>query len=273
MMAIYLMPLLGGPIADRRLGYGRAVSIGTLIMAAGYAMMALPTDSRGFLYAALAVICVGTGLFKGNLAVLVGNLYEAKELAHLRDAAYNIYYMGINCGAFLAPYAANAMKSYVHRRLGRSLAEGYHAAFAASVVGLLVSLAVFLLFRRLYQHADYRAGKNSAAQEGGRLSPRQVRDRIVAMGIVFVLVIFFWMIFQQNGLTLSLFARDYTVLERRQVQLSDLRPLGALGLSAIALGAALRGASRLAADAGRSRRSSPSWAWRWSGTGVSGFAS
>jgi len=212
MMVIYLMPLVGGRIADRYLGYGRAVAVGTLIMAAGYGMMAFPTGNRWFLYGALAVICAGTGLFKGNLAVLVGNLYESKELAHLRDAGYNIYYMGINCGAFLAPYAANSMKSYVHRRLKRSLAEGYHAAFAASVVGLLFSLIVFLALRRLYRHADYRSGERKAEQGDHQLSPQEMRERLIAVGIVLVLVIFFWMIFQQSGLTLSLFARDYTLL-------------------------------------------------------------
>jgi proton-dependent oligopeptide transporter, POT family len=247
MMAIYLMPLLGGPIADRHLGYGRAVAIGSLIMAAGYAMMVFPTDNRWFLYASLGVICLGTGLFKGNLAVLVGNLYESPELAHLRDAAYNIYYMGINCGAFLAPYAANAMKRYVHRTLGRSLAEGYHAAFAASVVGLLLSFLVFILLRRLYRQADYRAGEKQTAHAESLLSAQQVRERLVAMGIVFVLVIFFWMIFQQNGLTLSLFARDYTVLsvDRYTFLIFDL--WGLLALAAIVLGvvfAIRRGAAR-----------------------------
>jgi proton-dependent oligopeptide transporter, POT family len=237
MMVIYLMPLLGGPLADRVLGYGRAVAIGTLIMAAGYAMMVFPTDNRWFLYSSLGVICLGTGLFKGNLAVLVGNLYESPELTHLRDAAYNIYYMGINCGAFLAPYAANSMKSYVHRTLGRSLAEGYHAAFAASVVGLLLSFLVFVLFRRLYKNADYRAGEKKTAEvTPSTLSPRQVRDRLVAMGIVFLLVIFFWMIFQQNGLTLSLFARDYTVLDVDRYTFLIFDLWGLLALAAIVLG-------------------------------------
>ena len=238
MMVIYLMPIVGGFLADRFLGYGKSVAIGTIVMAAGYALMAVPRDEVWFLVLALGVICVGTGLFKGNLAVLVGNLYEKPELTHLRDAAYNIYYMGINVGAFFAPYAAEAMRLLFHDKLGYDLATGYNAAFAASVVGLLFSLVVFVLARRHYAHADYRASdKKHAPATQVELSPKEVRDRIVALLLVFLIVVVFWMIFQQNGLVLSLFARDYTNLSVGPITHLFFDLWGLLGIIALVLGA------------------------------------
>lgn len=214
LFAIYFMPLLGGFLSDRVLGYGKTVALGTVIMAAGYALLAVPTDSQWMVYAALGVISLGNGMFKGNLAVIVGNLYESKEKASLRDAAFNIYYMGINIGAFFAPYAANLTKNYVHSDLGLTFAQGYNAAFAVAGAGMIVSLLIFLLFRKHYAHADYRSGDKKAkagAAEEVQLTPKQYRDRVVALLIVFSIVIFFWMAFHQNGFTLTLFAKNYTV--------------------------------------------------------------
>ncbi len=237
MMIIYLMPIAGGFLADRLLGYGRSVAIGTVIMAAGYALMAVPSDQVWFLVLALSVICIGTGLFKGNLAVLVGNLYEKPELAGLRDAAFNIYYMGINVGAFFAPYAAEAVRVLFNERIGTDLATGYNAAFAASVVGLLFSLVVFLAARKHYRHADYRASDKRAEAQAVEFTPKETRDRVVALIIVYVIVIFFWMIFQQNGLTLSLFARDYTLLEGGRLTNLFFDLWGLLAIIALVLGA------------------------------------
>jgi len=251
MMVIYLMPIVGGFLADRFLGYGRSVAIGTVVMAAGYALMAVPREEVWFLALALGVICIGTGLFKGNLAVLVGNLYEKPELAHLRDAAYNIYYMGINVGAFFAPYAAEAMRVLFHDHLGYDLATGYNAAFAASVVGLIFSLVIFLAARRHYAHADYRAtDKKHAPANQVELTPQEVRNRIVALLLVFLIVVVFWMIFQQNGLVLSLFARDYTDLRVGPITHLFFDLWGLLGIIGLVLGAFFairRGSARLRA--------------------------
>jgi POT family proton-dependent oligopeptide transporter len=223
---VYFMPLVGGLLADRLLGYGRTIAIGSVIMAVGYALLAIPTRSVGQVYGALAVICVGYGMFKGNLVVLVGNLYDQKERSGLRDAAFNLFYMGINVGAFFAPYAASFMRSYLPGpRLGTvgglldpataaapclTQDAGYNGAFAVAGVAMLVSLVVFLAFRKHYAAVDLRSKDRAVTGDEVVLTPRQERDRIVALLIVFGIVVFFWMAFQQSGASLSLFARYYT---------------------------------------------------------------
>ncbi|MBM3312327.1 MAG: peptide MFS transporter, partial [Candidatus Aminicenantes bacterium] len=119
MVGVYIFPLLGGFLADRFWGYGRTVSLGLVVMFLGYVMLGLPTAMEtGFplIIAALAVISLGTGLFKGNLQALVGNLYDDPKYAPLRDRAFNIFYMGINVGAMFAPSASEAVSNWVLRK-------------------------------------------------------------------------------------------------------------------------------------------------------------
>ena len=206
---VYITPLIGGWLADNVLGYGKTISIGAIVMAIGYVMMAIPTSSPFQLYVALFVVCVGNGLFKANISVLVGNLY-AHTQGSLKDAGYNIFYMGINIGAFYAPMAAAGIKRFVMENLGASLAEGYNAGFAVAAVGMIVSLLIFLLFRKHYVNADYRAKEKDNADVDVVLTKSQEKERVIALMTIFAIVIFFWMAFHQNGSALSLFARDYT---------------------------------------------------------------
>ena len=126
LVGVYIFPLLGGFLADRYLGYGRTISLGIVVMFIGYVMLALPTAmNTGFplIVAALAVVALGTGLFKGNLQALVGNLYDDPKYAAMRDRAFNIFYMGINIGAMFAPSASMAVCNWIlgksHLRLRR----------------------------------------------------------------------------------------------------------------------------------------------------------
>jgi POT family proton-dependent oligopeptide transporter len=206
---VYITPLIGGWLADNVLGYGKTISIGAIVMAIGYVMMAIPTSSPFQLYVALFVVCVGNGLFKANISVLVGNLY-AHTQGSLKDAGYNIFYMGINIGAFYAPMAAAGIKRFVMENFGASLAEGYNAGFAVAAAGMIVSLLIFLLFRKHYVNADYRAKEKDNADVDVVLTKSQEKERVIALMTIFAIVIFFWMAFHQNGSALSLFARDYT---------------------------------------------------------------
>ena len=116
MVGVYIFPLLGGFLADRYLGYGRTISLGIVVMFIGYIMLTLPTAmNTGFplIVAALAVIALGTGLFKGNLQALVGNLYDDPKYSALRDRAFNVFYMGINIGAMFAPSASMAVSNWI----------------------------------------------------------------------------------------------------------------------------------------------------------------
>jgi POT family proton-dependent oligopeptide transporter len=206
---VYITPLIGGWLADNLLGYGKTITIGAVVMAIGYIMMAIPTSLPLQLYVALFVVCVGNGLFKANISVLVGNLY-AHTQGSLKDAGYNIFYMGINVGAFYAPMAAAGIKRFVMEHLGVSLAEGYNAGFAVAAVGMVISLLIFLIFRKHYSKADYRAKEKDNTDVDIVLTKPQEKERIIALMTIFAIVIFFWMAFHQNGSALSLFARDYT---------------------------------------------------------------
>ncbi len=206
---VYITPLIGGWLADNVLGYGKTITIGAIVMGIGYVMMAIPTSSPLQLYFALFVVCVGNGLFKANISVLVGNLY-AHTQGSLKDAGYNIFYMGINIGAFYAPMAAAGIKRFVMENFSATLAEGYNAGFAIAAVGMLISLLIFVIFRKYYANADYRAKEKDNADVDVVLTKSQEKERIIALMTIFAIVIFFWMAFHQNGSALSLFARDYT---------------------------------------------------------------
>ena len=208
--SVYFTPIIGGWIADNFLGYGKTITLGAVIMAAGYAFMAIPSHTPGLLYTGLTLLVVGNGLFKANISVLVGNLYSHKN-GSLKDAGFNLFYMGINIGAFYAPQAASGIKNFMMHHFGLSIAQGYNAGFAVSGLGMLVSLVIFTAFKKYYKEADYQS-KNEAADSTRdvQLTPKEEKERVTALLTIFAIVIFFWMSFHQNGSALSLFARDYT---------------------------------------------------------------
>jgi POT family proton-dependent oligopeptide transporter len=267
MAFVYFLPLLGGLLADRVLGYGRTIGLGLLVMFSGYLLLAIPTPmGRGFslTLAALAVIAIGTGLFKGNLQALVGNLYDDPRYSARRDRAFTIFYMGINIGAVFAPTAAEKISNWIlstaHyfydaripamansflkntladvngylavargqdaavtldtlRQFSESyinaLSKSYHYGFGVACISLVLSMLVFWGFRKYYRKADITEKQKSKSEtlraEMIELTPQQTKERLTALGLVFFVVIFFWMAFNQSGLTMTYFARDYTV--------------------------------------------------------------
>jgi POT family proton-dependent oligopeptide transporter len=206
---VYITPLIGGWLADNVLGYGKTITLGAIVMGVGYFMMAVPTSSSLQLYIALVVVCIGNGLFKANISVLVGNLY-AHSQGSLKDAGYNIFYMGINIGAFYAPMAAAGIRNFVMDNFNVTLAEGYNAGFAVAAGGMLFSLLIFVIFKKYYANADYRAKEKENVEVDVVLTKSQEKERVIALMTIFTIVIFFWMAFHQNGSALALFARDYT---------------------------------------------------------------
>lgn len=113
---VYFLPLFGGLLADKVLGYGKTIAVGIVVMFAGYLCLALPSGTgmgaKVAMFGALALIAIGTGCFKGNLQALVGNLYDDPKYSAKRDLAFSIFYMCINIGAFFAPSAAEAVSNY-----------------------------------------------------------------------------------------------------------------------------------------------------------------
>ncbi|MCL3851282.1 MULTISPECIES: peptide MFS transporter [Parabacteroides] len=259
--AVYFMPLIGGILADK-FGYGKMVTTGIIVMFIGYVLLSIPTPSstgKVLMFGALALIACGTGLFKGNLQVMVGNLYDAPEYRAKRDTAFSIFYMAINIGAMYAPTAATMITnkmlgkagftyvpqipSLAHQFLNGTiteegattlsglqaaqnfvgdtatfcttyidkLSEAYNYGFAIACISLVVSMLIYVVFRPTFKHADYNSKQAKPANvQEEELTPEQTKARIQALLLVFAVVIFFWMAFHQNGLTLTFFARDYT---------------------------------------------------------------
>ena len=118
LFGIYFLPLLGGIIADKILGYGKTITLGTIIMFVGYLLLAIPGQAIIYTVVSLTVISLGTGFFKGNLQALVGNMYDDPRYNANRDNAFNIFYMGINIGAFFAPSAATGISNYILGKQG-----------------------------------------------------------------------------------------------------------------------------------------------------------
>lgn len=202
---VYFTPIAGGWIADKYLGYRKTIILGAIILGLGYALLSFSGPNAIWLfYLALTTMVIGNGLFKANISVLVGNLYEPNS-PH-KDIGYNIFYMGINLGAFIAPLAA----TYLHDVFGN-----YNSAFAAAAIGMALSLIVFEVWKKNYIHADNKHAdgqENQKAQEDTGLSKAQEKERITALIIIFAIVVFFWMSFHQNGFALTLFAQRSTVL-------------------------------------------------------------
>ncbi len=294
---VYFMPLVGGWLADKW-SFSKCVITGIAIMFVGYALMSAPTAVRSntsvmILFAALLLISVGTGLFKGNLQVMVGDLYNNSRYGDRRDAAFSIFYMAINLGSMFAPMAAVGLKNWALSSHGfqsndpmaatvcnwcldtnsftampdsaekiktmtefatekgmaqggdlatflsnylndfaaqcdvtyTSIADfanqyittfslGCSYAFGLACLSLIVSILIYTLGRKTYAHiiTDKKADKNAKTSAGTtrELTPAQTRQRVVALLLVFAVVIFFWMVFHQNGQTLTEFAKSCT---------------------------------------------------------------
>ncbi|PWB04257.1 MFS transporter [Duncaniella muris] len=262
---VYFMPLIGGWVADKW-SFSKCVVTGLAVMFAGYMVMAIPTDIRSttslvILCAALVLIACGTGLFKGNLQVMVGDLYNEARYSGQRDAAFSLFYMAINIGSMFAPMAATAMCNLAMKAQGltyaaslpaicnayldgaengaelittaadhgmnagtdlaafatnyiSTLSTGYSYAFAIACGSLIVSFLIYFLGRRTYAHilTDKKqpGAAKAVAESGPELTPAQTRQRVVALLLVFAVVIFFWMVFHQNGATLTEFAKSCT---------------------------------------------------------------
>ncbi|MCU1290470.1 MAG: transporter [Acidobacteria bacterium] len=240
LMFVYASPLIGGLIADKITGYRKAVMIGGVFFMIGHGLLSIPAVWA--VYAALTFLVIGNGFFKPNVSTMVGNLYP--EGSHLKDRAYNIFYMGINVGAVFAPIVMEIVKAYF----------GFHAAFAVAAFGMVISVAILWFFKNTLEGTEKKAlvvgdyviedvgskgvaDPNQAADtaatsvdapphgisdqdEGGHKAANAARQdrmnavpdwkRVMALIVIFLIVIVFWMVFHQNGSTLTYWADDNT---------------------------------------------------------------
>ena len=210
---VYFMPLIGGMMADK-FGFGRMVTTGIMVMFGGYLLLSAPLGSESVamiaMMAALLLISVGTGLFKGNLQVMVGNLYDDPKYADKRDSGFSLFYMAINVGSLFAPTTAVGIKKWAETSLGFSSNDAYHFSFMVACAALVLSIAIYYIFRSTFRHVEGGKKKGEAAQVVDNLTPAETKQRIIALCLVFAVVIFFWMAFHQNGLTLTYFADEFT---------------------------------------------------------------
>lgn len=141
---VYLTPFIGGLIADRLLGYMKSIFLGGSLMAAGYIGLSIPGDTAMFI--SLSLVIVGNGFFKPNISTLLGNIYNREDLKPLKDNAYNIFYMGINIGAFVCNFVAAWLRNQY----------GWGYAFAAAGIGLIIGMIILASFAKEVKHADVK---------------------------------------------------------------------------------------------------------------------
>ncbi|HOW31415.1 MAG TPA: peptide MFS transporter [Bacteroidales bacterium] len=299
--AIYALALVGGLLADYTNKYKTVILFGQIIMFIGYVLMATPGLSLTLTVISLLVIALGNGLFKGNLQAVVGQMYDDPKYSKLRDSAFMVFYMGINVGAFFAPFAATGIRNWwlktngflhdgslpamCHQFLDGTIKEpeklqalanqvslngpvtdltafanqyleifarGYNYAFGIAAVAMIISLLVYIFFNKLLPNKE-KVVKDSNVKVEKKpwsifvalgagvvvaflvsllkdwatglafglfagfvtwiilISTKEEKPRVTSLILVFFVVIFFWMSFHQNGLTLTFFARDYTV--------------------------------------------------------------
>jgi len=245
---VFFTPFLGGLIADRYLGYRKSIIFGGLLMGAGYCMMGI--HSLQMLYVAMTLVIVGNGFFKPNISTLLGNVYSTDTHKHQKDEGYNIFYMGINIGAFICNFFGAALYTTI----------GWSAAFAAAGVGMFIGVIVFITGTKHYAEYDTRKPLQPGDMSLWKImalvilpclifgiigwfikgdgyifdsnstdafifacvpvllfytalvfkSNKDERPAMGAMLSIFLVVILFWAIFKQNGSALNTWASRYT---------------------------------------------------------------
>jgi POT family proton-dependent oligopeptide transporter len=312
---IYATALLGGLAADWMRRYKSVILVGQIMMIVGYVLIAMPFMSFSGSLAALMIIALGNGLFKGNLQVVVGQLYDGEKYAKLRDTAFLFFYMGVNIGAFAAPFIASGVRNWwllqhgflydsnlttlCHQFLNNSLtdtsqlqllaqkvtihadsftgltdfapryiqvfSQGYNWAFGIAALAMLASLFVFIIFNKNLPSKSVQKTTKQLVEAfqikqplkqrkvtavsvslivgsivifqllpgldiGGKLglslaiglfiafiafiylmASDKERPNVLTLIFLYIITVFFWMSFNQNGLILTQFAVEYTV--------------------------------------------------------------
>ena len=202
---VYFTPLLGGWLADNYLGQRKSIIIGGLVMAAGQFTLAsaIPGNLQLF-YIGLILLVLGNGFFKPNISTMVGDLYAEGDAR--RDAAFTIFYMGINAGAFLAPLVCST--------LGEDPARGWAYGYFAAGVGMILSVIIQMLFAKRYlgEIGTVPAAHRARALAGGKKEPLTADevDRLRVIFMLFVFIVLFWAAFEQAGGLMNLYAAEKT---------------------------------------------------------------
>ena len=154
---VFLTPFIGGLLADRYLGYRKSIIMGGLMMGLGYCLMSVHNITA--LYIAMTLVIVGNGFFKPNISTLLGNVYDTPHYVKQKDDGYNIFYMGINIGAFICNFFAAALSNTI----------GWGAAFFAAGVGMFIGVTIFLIGTKHYKAYDIKKGVSENDMPMGKI--------------------------------------------------------------------------------------------------------
>jgi len=199
---VYVTPIFGGLIADRLIGYRKAIVAGAFLMTLGHAAMALEVFYDFYLYVGLALLILGNGLFKPNISSIVGQMY--KDDGKIKDAAYTIFYMGINSGAFLGILLCGYIGENVN----------WHYGFGLAGIFMLFGMLQFHFGQKIFGNIGLKKSKENDNEEletnDDKSSRNIIVDRLIVIGIFSFVTIFFWWGFEQAGGSMTIFANDYT---------------------------------------------------------------
>ncbi len=209
---VYALSVPGGWIADRFLGYRKAVLVGGVMIALGE--FGLASGPKALFFGGLAAIAMGTGLLKTNCTSLVGMLYEENDPR--QDAGYSVYYMGINIGALIAPLILGFMaqdpafvKGIAH--LGLGSVNGWRVAFGFAGLAMIAGLIQYSLRQGVMGDIGLKPGAKT--EDPTEILPpltSEERGRMWVVGILMFFIMTFFFVFEQAGTTLNLFADDHT---------------------------------------------------------------
>jgi len=205
---VYLTPLIGGILADKFTGFKKAILIGALVMTLGHASMAMEGFGSFFFYMGLVLMILGNGMFKPNISSMVGNLYPNNSPK--KDAAYTIFYMGINAGAFLGMLLCG----YIGEKVG------WHYGFGLAGVFMFFGMLQFYFGQKIFgingetknnaQHFQARETMKTVEDPEKDTPQHIVRDRLIVITVLMLASIVFFLSFEQAGGSMSIFALDYT---------------------------------------------------------------
>ena len=218
---VYFTPLIGGWLADRYLGKRLAVMIGGVTMMLGQFTLFGLNSTTG-LYIGLLLLIIGNGFFKPNISTLVGGLY--KDGDSRRDAAFTIFYMGINLGAMIAPLVIGVVTDNMFATTNEdgSISYGYRYGFLVSGIGMLLGQVIFNLLGTKYlgdlgtkpvgavsDTEVAKVQKSINPETGKELDEKDEKQRISVIFILLIFAVFFWAGFEQAGSSLSLYTDKY----------------------------------------------------------------
>jgi proton-dependent oligopeptide transporter, POT family len=217
----YLAPIFGGMICDRWIGARYCVIIGSVIMAAGYALGYFAT-SVIWVHAMIILISIGTGFFKGNLNALVGELYDDNTR---KDAAFSLLYTFVNLGSFIGSLTIGILytKTFAIIENGQVVEYGYRQCFMLAAIVMLLGGLLFTCTMKFLGEAgkypqkmlDKQAGKDNSVKggdAGDRPLTKREKDRVKVIFILSFFSIFFWVFYNQAGSSLALYMKDYVDL-------------------------------------------------------------